>query len=185
MPNSYHFDSTEANYITFVVSGFGLFKTFVQKMFIHLSVYRVRLLILPFIGFVRSNTPLPRACCTRGWLRGLVGSALDHISLPPEFESRRGHIWRVFHLWLLSFTERLKIREILYDKTVFCGLDFKLQKILCYPKQNINIAIIEWIYYSLISLSQSKIFVSGWFEINRSNHQFKWAVDFEKVTSHY
>ena len=24
--------------------------------------------------------------------RGLVGSAFDHRSLPPEFESRRGHI---------------------------------------------------------------------------------------------
>jgi len=28
------------------------------------------------------------------------GSALDHRSLPSEFESRRGHIWRLFHLSL-------------------------------------------------------------------------------------
>jgi len=26
------------------------------------------------------------------------GSVLDHRSLPPVFESRRGHIWRLFHL---------------------------------------------------------------------------------------
>ena len=39
-----------------------------------------------------------------GRLRGLTGSALDHISLPPEFESRRGHIWGVFHLWFRFIT---------------------------------------------------------------------------------
>ena len=39
-----------------------------------------------------------------GGLRGLTGSALDHRSLPREFESRRRHIWRVFHLWLLFIT---------------------------------------------------------------------------------
>ena len=32
------------------------------------------------------------------------GSALDHRSLAPVFESRRGHIWRVFHLRLLFIT---------------------------------------------------------------------------------
>ena len=30
-----------------------------------------------------------------GHLRGYVGSALDHRSLPPEFESWYGHIWKV------------------------------------------------------------------------------------------
>jgi len=40
----------------------------------------------------------------RGRLRGLTGSALDYRSLPPEFESRRGHIWRLFHLWLRFIT---------------------------------------------------------------------------------
>jgi len=41
-------------------------------------------------------------------LCGLTGSVLDHRSLPPEFESRRGHIWRVFHLWpcLITFGGR-------------------------------------------------------------------------------
>ena len=39
-----------------------------------------------------------------GRLRGLTGSALDHGLLPPEFESRRGHIWRVFHLSLRFIT---------------------------------------------------------------------------------
>ena len=33
-------------------------------------------------------------------LRGLIGSVLDRRSLPPEFESWRGHIWRVFHFRL-------------------------------------------------------------------------------------
>ena len=28
------------------------------------------------------------------------GSVLDYRSLPPVFESRCGHIWRLFHLWL-------------------------------------------------------------------------------------
>ena len=28
------------------------------------------------------------------------GSVLHHISLPPGFESRSGHIWRLFQLWL-------------------------------------------------------------------------------------
>ena len=32
------------------------------------------------------------------------GSVLDRRSLPPVFESRREHIWRVFHLWLRLIT---------------------------------------------------------------------------------
>jgi len=32
------------------------------------------------------------------------GSLLDHRSLPPIFESRRGHIWRLFRLWLHLIT---------------------------------------------------------------------------------
>ena len=32
------------------------------------------------------------------------GSVLDHISLPLVFESRRGHIWRLFRLWLRLIT---------------------------------------------------------------------------------
>jgi len=36
--------------------------------------------------------------------RGQIGSPLDHRALPPEFESRRGHIWKVFHLWLCFIT---------------------------------------------------------------------------------
>jgi len=37
-------------------------------------------------------------------LIGLVGSELDHRSLPPEFESRRWHSWRVCRLWLRFIT---------------------------------------------------------------------------------
>ena len=32
------------------------------------------------------------------------GSVLDHSSLPPVFESRRGHIWRLFRLSLRLIT---------------------------------------------------------------------------------
>jgi len=32
------------------------------------------------------------------------GSVLGHRSLSPVFESRRGHIWRLFHLWLRFIT---------------------------------------------------------------------------------
>ena len=42
--------------------------------------------------------PLCSASCSA--LRGLVGSALNHRSLPPQFEYQRRHIWRVFHLRL-------------------------------------------------------------------------------------
>jgi len=37
-------------------------------------------------------------------LCGLTRSALDNRSLKDEFESRRGYIWRVFHLWLRFIT---------------------------------------------------------------------------------
>jgi len=40
----------------------------------------------------------------RGRHRGLVSCALDHRSLPPEFDPRRGHSWRVFHLRLRFIT---------------------------------------------------------------------------------
>ena len=36
--------------------------------------------------------PIPRRCVFYGGFRGLIGSALDNISVSPEFESRRGHI---------------------------------------------------------------------------------------------
>jgi len=47
-------------------------------------------------------------------LRGLIGSALDHRSLPPEFESRVGHIWRVFHLSLRFFTVGGRSAHLVY-----------------------------------------------------------------------
>ena len=34
----------------------------------------------------------------------LTGSTVDHRSLPPEFKSQCGHVWRVFHLWLRFIT---------------------------------------------------------------------------------
>jgi len=50
-------------------------------------------------GFAQAS-PKQTAGFYGGRLCGLVGSALDYRSLPPEFESRRRHIWRVFHLRL-------------------------------------------------------------------------------------
>jgi len=41
-------------------------------------------------------------------------SALDHWSLPPEFESRRSHIWGVFHLWLRLVTFRGRSAHLAY-----------------------------------------------------------------------
>ena len=38
------------------------------------------------------------------WIQTLMD--MNHRSLPPEFESGHGHIWRVFHFWLRSITFR-------------------------------------------------------------------------------
>ena len=51
----------------------------------------------------------------KGRLRGLVGSALDHRSLPSEFEYRRGHIWMVLHLWLCFITFGGLSAHLAYD----------------------------------------------------------------------
>jgi len=42
-----------------------------------------------------------------GWNRVPLwssSSVLDHKSLPPMFESRCGHIWNLFHIWLRFIT---------------------------------------------------------------------------------
>ena len=49
-----------------------------------------------------------------GPLCGLVSSALNHRSLPPEFESWRGHIWRVFPIWLRFITFRGRSAHLAY-----------------------------------------------------------------------
>jgi len=46
---------------------------------------------------------------------GLIGSELDHWSLPPEFEYWRGHIWKVFHLWLRFITFGGRSVHLAYD----------------------------------------------------------------------
>jgi len=52
---------------------------------------------------------------THTHLRGLTDCTLDHRSLPPEFESWREHIWRLFHLWLHLCTKvAVKHQSILY-----------------------------------------------------------------------
>jgi len=58
------------------------------------------------LSYLTSGLVTPETYCRKttlgkqGLLRCLTSSALDHISLPHEFESRRGHIWSLFHLWL-------------------------------------------------------------------------------------
>ena len=37
-------------------------------------------------------------------IRGLTSSVLDHRWLPPEFEPRRGYIWKCFIFWLRFIT---------------------------------------------------------------------------------
>ena len=51
-----------------------------------ISSERIELSVAPSRGLGQTHSPL-------------TGSALDHRSTPPEFESRRGHIWRVYYLW--------------------------------------------------------------------------------------
>ena len=53
----------------------------------------------------------------RWWwlLRGIIVSALDHRSLSPEFESLRGNIWRVFHLWLRFITFGSRSAHLAYN----------------------------------------------------------------------
>jgi len=41
-------------------------------------------------------------------------SVLDHRSLPPLFESRRQHIWRLFHLWLHFITFGGRLAHLAY-----------------------------------------------------------------------
>ena len=41
-------------------------------------------------------------------------SVLNHRSLPPVFEFRRGHIWRLFHLWLCFITFRGRSAHLAY-----------------------------------------------------------------------
>jgi len=48
-----------------------------------------------FVDVICSGSEFQR---DEGRLRGLTSSVLDHSSLLPEFESRRGHILRVFYL---------------------------------------------------------------------------------------
>ena len=56
-----------------------------------------------------------------GDLRGLVGSGLDHRSLPPEFEIRRGHIWKMFTKRLQN-TKHLGYSGIKWSDDVFTDL---------------------------------------------------------------
>ena len=53
-------------------------------------------------SFARCSISIcPGLTSTPPWSNGYV---LDHRTLPPVFESRRAHIWRVFHLWLRFIT---------------------------------------------------------------------------------
>ena len=43
------------------------------------------------------------------------GSVQDNRSLPPVFESRCGHIWRLFHIWLRFITFGGRSAHLVYD----------------------------------------------------------------------
>ena len=49
-----------------------------------------------------------------GRLGSLAGSALGHTSLPLEFESRHGHIWRMRHLWRCFITSGGRSAHLAY-----------------------------------------------------------------------
>jgi len=57
------------------------------------------------INIIVMHPFIPPICRAPPWSNG---SVLDQRSPSPVFESRRGHIWRVFHLWLrfISFGDR-------------------------------------------------------------------------------
>jgi len=76
-------------------------------------------------------------------VRGLVGSVWNHRSLPPEFELRRGHIWRVFHLWLRFITLGGRSARLAYH----------VQK--SGHKTSIIIIIISWMSWSLFYNNRS------------------------------
>jgi len=53
----------------------------------------------------RAHTNRNKQKHTRTWAPPWSsGSVLDRRSLPPVFETRRGHSWSVFHLWLRFIT---------------------------------------------------------------------------------
>ena len=70
------------------------------------------------------------------------GSVLDHRLLPPVFESWRGHIWRLFHLWLRFITfggrsahlayhahksgHKTSIIIIIYMESQFCFININI-----------------------------------------------------------
>jgi len=55
-------------------------------------------------GYPRDWTILINLVLLNEWAPLWSSSALDQRSLPPEFEYRGGHIWRVFHFWLRLIT---------------------------------------------------------------------------------
>ena len=67
------------------------------------------------------------------------GSVLDHRSLPPVFESRRGHVWRLFHLWIRFIT--------------FGGRSAHLAYLVYKPGRKTLIIIIIIIFLSWLALS--------------------------------
>ena len=77
-----------------------------------------------------------------GRFRCIIGSALDHRSPPPEFESRLGHIWRLFHLILQFITFGSHLAHLAY----------LVHKIGCKTSIIIIIIIHVFTYYSIIVL---------------------------------
>ena len=68
----------------------------------HLSecIFLFPLILAFYIAYIL-GMPTPTAYRAPPWSSG---SVLDYRSLSPVFKSRRGHIWRLFRLWLLLIT---------------------------------------------------------------------------------
>ena len=73
------------------------------------------------------------------------GSVLDHRSVPPVFECRRGLIWRVFHLWLRFITFGGRSAHFAYHVHK-SGHNTPIMIIIIYPKMN----ILKWSFSDIL-----------------------------------
>jgi len=64
-------------------------------------LWKIRKPLIYYLPEILDENVPARNSCTPPWSNG---SVLEHRSLPPRFESGRGHIWRMFHLWLRLIT---------------------------------------------------------------------------------
>jgi len=100
------------------------------------------------------------------------GSVLEHRSLPSVFESRRGDIWRLFHLWLLFTVFRGRSAHLAYHmhksgiKTPNIIFIHCIQMIQQVPVMNFSIRLFQSmlschrLYFFLNMFSSTSIIIS-------------------------